>query len=44
MTADASARQLDTLRRKLEWAISHGDRLAAIFLGQRIRHELEQPR
>jgi hypothetical protein len=30
-------RQLDTLHRQLAWAIAHGDRLAAMWLGQRIR-------
>lgn len=42
-TADARARRLDTLRRLLAWAISHGDRAGAIYLGQRIRRELEEP-
>jgi hypothetical protein len=30
-------RQIDTLHRQLAWAVAHGDRLAAIWLGQRIR-------
>ena len=33
----ATPRQLDTLHRQLAWAIAHGDRVAAIFLGQRIK-------
>jgi hypothetical protein len=37
-----TARQLDTLHRQLLWAIAHGDRVAAIFLGQRIRKALER--
>lgn len=44
MTPAARARRLDTLRHQLEWAIARGDRVGAIFLGQRIRRELEGPR
>lgn len=40
----AAQRRLDTLRRKLDWAIAHGDHAGAILLGIRIRRELEDPR
>jgi hypothetical protein len=33
-------RYLDSLIRKLRWAESHGDRVAAILLAQRIQREL----
>jgi len=39
-----AARHLDVLRRKLDWAIAHGDHAGAVLLGIRIRRELEEPR